>query len=69
MKRYTINFSEFEEIILLKLSELKGRRFSSTVSTIVSEWINNHLEMLKELGIDPRQLGIQLYEKEQQRKE
>ena len=62
MKRYTINFSEFEEIILLKLSELKGSSFSSTVSTIVSEWINNHIEMLKELGIDPRQ-------KEQQRKE
>jgi len=69
MKRYTINFSEFEEIILLKLSELKGSSFSSTVSTIVGEWIQNHVETLKELGINPYQLGIKLYEKEQQKKE
>ena len=69
MKRYTINFSEFEEIILFKLSELKGSSFSSTVSTIVSEWIQNHVETLQELGINPYQLGIIFYEKKQQRKE
>lgn len=69
MRRYTINFSEFEEIILLKLSELKGSSFSSIVSTIVGEWIQNHVETLKELGINPYQLGTKFYEKEQQRKE
>ena len=51
MNRYTINFDEIDEEILLKLSKLYGKTFSSTVSTIVSEWIQINTEMLEGLGI------------------
>jgi len=54
--------------IIYKLAEIKHLTTEEITTKIVREWIQEHVEELKELGIDPPQIAKQLYEKKRQEK-